>query len=62
MLVQKRDYLHQKILKPFITAPVLSRLSGRLRELQNKEKIQLGNPKRARGYLRELFFTSLGWS
>ena len=32
-------------------------LSGRLRELKNKQKIQLDNPKSGRGRLRELFTT-----
>ena len=32
-------------------------LSGRLRELSNKGKVQLGNPKSGRGRLRELFIT-----
>ena len=30
-------------------------LSGRLRELKNKGKVQLSNPKGGRGRLRELF-------
>ena len=29
--------------------------SGRLQELRNKEKVQLGNPKSGRSRLRELF-------
>ena len=33
-------------------------LSGRLRELKHKEKVQLGNPKSGRGRLRELFITT----
>ena len=33
-------------------------LSGRLRELKNKGKFQLGNPKSGRGRLRELFITN----
>ena len=32
-------------------------LSGRLRELRNKGKVKLGNPKSGRGRLRELFIT-----
>ena len=32
-------------------------LSCRLRELKNKGKVQLGNPKSGRGRLRELFIT-----
>ena len=32
-------------------------LSGRLRELKNKRKVQLGNPKSSRDRLRELFIT-----
>ena len=32
-------------------------LSGRLRELKNKTKVQLGNPKSSRGCLWELFIT-----
>ena len=32
-------------------------LSGRLRELKNKGKVQLGNPRSDRGRLRELFIT-----
>ena len=32
-------------------------LSGSLRELSNKGKVQLGNAKRGRGRLRELFIT-----
>ena len=45
-----------------LTVPVLSSLSGHIRELKNKGKIQLGNPKvvRAaygRGRLQELFIT-----
>ena len=32
-------------------------LSGRLRELKNKGKVQLSNPKSGRGRLRELFIT-----
>ena len=32
-------------------------LSGRLWELKNKGKIQLGNPKSGRGRQRELFIT-----
>ena len=31
--------------------------SVRLRELKNKEKVQLGNPKSGRGRLREIFIT-----
>ena len=34
-------------------------LSGRLRELKNKRKVQLGNTKSDRGPLRELFITKL---
>ena len=34
-------------------------LSGRLRELKNKGKVQLGNPKSGRGRLREPFITNL---
>ena len=34
-------------------------LSSRLRELKNKGKVQLGNPKSGRGRLRELFITKL---
>ena len=30
---------------------------GRLQELKNKGKVQLGNPKSGRGRLRELFIT-----
>ena len=45
--------LHQKISKPFSKLPV----SGRLQELKNKGKDQLGNPKSGRGRLREHFFT-----
>ena len=30
---------------------------GRLRELKNKRKVQLGNPRTSRGRLRELFIT-----
>ena len=34
-------------------------MSGRLRELKNKGKVQLGNPKSGRGRLiRELFITN----
>ena len=32
-------------------------LSGRLRELKNKGKVQLGYPKSDRGRLKELFIT-----
>ena len=32
-------------------------LSGRLQELKNKGKVQLGNPKSGRGRLRELCIT-----
>ena len=32
-------------------------LSGRLRELKNKGKVKLSNPKGGRGRLRELFIT-----
>ena len=32
-------------------------LSGRLRELKNKGKVQFSNPKGGRGRLRELFIT-----
>ena len=32
-------------------------LCGRLQELKNKEKVQLGNPKSGRGRLQELFIT-----
>ena len=32
-------------------------LSGRLRELKDKGKVQLGNPKSDRGRLQELFIT-----
>ena len=32
-------------------------LSGRLQELKNKGKVQLGNPKSGCGRLRELFIT-----
>ena len=35
------------------SVPVLSCLSGRLRELKNKGKVQLGNPKSGRGCLEE---------
>ena len=35
------------------SVPVLSGLSGRLRELQNKGKVHLGNPKSGRGCLEE---------
>ena len=38
---------------------MLRPLSGRLQELQNKAKAQLGNPKSGRGRLRELFITKL---
>ena len=34
-------------------------LSGRLRELNNKGKVQLSNPKGGHGRLRELFITKL---
>ena len=34
-------------------------LSGRLHELTNKGKAQLGNPKSSRGRLRELLLQSL---
>ena len=33
-------------------------MSGRLRELKNKGKVQLGNPKSGRGRLGELFITN----
>ena len=33
-------------------------LSDNLRELKNKGKVQLGNPKSGRGRLRQLFITS----
>ena len=36
---------------------VTKTLSGRLQELKNKGKFQLGNPKSGRGRLRELFIT-----
>ena len=42
--------LHKKILN--------KTLSGRLRELKNKRKVQLGNPKSGRGRLRELIITN----
>ena len=42
--------LHQKVLN--------KTLSGRLRELKNKRKVQLGNPKSGRGRLRELIITN----
>ena len=45
--------LHQKISKPFSKLPV----SGRLQELKNKGKDQLGNPKSGRGRLQLLFIT-----
>ena len=35
------------------SVPVLSGLSGRLRELENKGKVQLGNSKSGRGCLEE---------
>ena len=34
-------------------------MSGRLRGLKNKEKVQWGNPTSGRGRLRELFITNL---
>ena len=34
-------------------------LSGRLQELKNKGKVQLGNPKSGRGRLRQLSITKL---
>ena len=34
-------------------------LTGHLRELKNKGKVQLGNPKCVRSRLRELFITKV---
>ena len=53
------NHLNQKILKSFnkLIVPVLWGLSGRLRELKNKGKVQVGNPKSGRDCLRELFIT-----
>ena len=44
-------------MRSFITVLIYmnKNLSGRLRELKNKGKVQLSNPKGGRGRLRELF-------
>ena len=59
ILAQEWVDLRKKILKLLnkLTVLVLSSLSGRLRELKNKGKIQLGNPKSCRGDLQQLFIT-----
>ena len=59
MLAREWVDLRQKILKLLnkLTVSVLSSLNGRLRELKNKGKIQLGNLKSCRRRLQELFIT-----
>ena len=57
--MQKRVDLHQKVLKLFnkLTVCVLLSLSGHLRELKNKGKVHLDNPKSSHSHLQELFST-----
>ena len=45
--------MSQIVLNPFnkLTVPFLSGLSGRLPELKNKAKVQLGNTKSCRSHL-----------
>ena len=58
ILVQEWVDLHQ-VLKLFnkLTVPVLSSLSGHLREFKNKGKVHLDNPKSSHSHLQELFST-----